>query len=625
MMTATASTAARGALAALVLATMAVTAACGGAGTASGPAAGDTATNAPAPNPGPSATQPTVVAGDPEARACTGGASYQVILESLVDGEPVSFQVLEPSSCEGKSALILEGHGYGGSRSTSGFEFLRDNGYGVISIDQRGHGDSGGTVRTMDPEFEGQDLIRIVDWAQTQLDWVEFRDAAGNVVAADAPGANLALGAIGGSYGGGFQLLLLAIDPLQRLDAIVPEITWHDLTYSLNPGDTVKSGWGAILSAGGESGNQGDTDPFIRSTLGEAVLTNRFPEPSLDFFHYHSPSYYCDNERGLAVGDDGDTGGYTFDTVGGLTPLAGGSFEIRTPAVRQPPVDALIFQGFRDTLFNVNEAVDNYECLRANGGDVRLYTYQSGHNILFPGAGASFQAIELQSPLPDSACGAVNVQDATLAWFDDKIRGLGNADDVIDPDATGQPVCVSLATGDALFFDAMPRGGAEFTIGQQGVPNDTMPHIVPLGPAGARPIVQQFGVFPTANDVLVAGIPTATITVGAPADAPLPEDTDSIVFIGLGHQRLETPNVWDLVDNQLIPLRGFGTFEVDLVAVAERLQPGDDLALLMYGFHEQYPSSATRDPAAAAVAVSGTVRIPLFEGDGSDSLFGGGG
>ena len=36
-------------------------------------------------------------------------------------------------------------------------------------------------------------------------------------------------------------MLLRAIDPKKRIDVLVPEITRHDLTYSLAPGDVLKS------------------------------------------------------------------------------------------------------------------------------------------------------------------------------------------------------------------------------------------------------------------------------------------------------------------------------------------------------------------------------------------------
>jgi len=142
-----------------------------------------------------------------------GGRSYPVMLTSA-SGETIAFQVLEPMGgidCKQGHPLVLHGHGFGGSRSTEGFENYREAGFAVISIDQRGFGESTGTVRVMDPEFEGHDLIQILGWAEENLDYLQYRQEP------DLPrelNPNLVAGAIGGSYGGGFQLLLHGQDPL---------------------------------------------------------------------------------------------------------------------------------------------------------------------------------------------------------------------------------------------------------------------------------------------------------------------------------------------------------------------------------------------------------------------------
>src|SRR3546814_19316275 len=67
---------------------------------------------------------------------------------------------------------------------------LNDAGYYVISIDERGFGESSGTVRVMDPEYEGQDLIAVLDWAEN-LEGLRRRNNGAMMV-----------GSYGGSYGG---------------------------------------------------------------------------------------------------------------------------------------------------------------------------------------------------------------------------------------------------------------------------------------------------------------------------------------------------------------------------------------------------------------------------------------
>src|SRR3546814_19131926 len=59
-----------------------------------------------------------------------------------------------------------------------------------------------------------------------------------------------------------------------------------------------------------------------------------------------------------------------------------------------PKADVLLTQGFRDTLFNFNDGLHNYECLHALGGDVRLLTHQTGHILPL-----SLGAVGLEDPL----------------------------------------------------------------------------------------------------------------------------------------------------------------------------------------------------------------------------------
>ena len=46
---------------------------------------------------------------------------------------------------------------------------------------------------------------------------------------------------------------------------------------------------------------------------------------------------------------------------------------------------------------------------------------------------------------------------------------------------------------------------------------------------------------------------------------------------------------WDLIDDQLTPIRGFGPHAVNMSAIGECLGEGDELALLVYGFTRRIP------------------------------------
>lgn len=547
-----------------------------------------------------------------------GGRSFRVQIPSRVDGAPIVFQVFEPDSiaCNAKHALILDGHGYAGSRKTSKDSSglvsmgapvadLTADGFAVISIDQRGHGESGGTVRIMDPEYEGKDLVAIVDWATQHLDYLLYRDG------------NMVLGAMGGSYGGGYQMLLYATDPDERLDAIAPEITWNDLGYSLNPGNVVKSYWALFLAGAGELGSKLRQDPMIRSTLLDGALNNTMPGAALPFLNSHSPSYFCDNPLGIELMQAGNTQNYLLDPVTRLLPItANGHYIVKTPPMRAiRKIDALVFQGMRDDLFNFNEAWRNVECLKRGGGDVRLLTYEYGHHFISPNTGLLLEALNTASLPLSRRCGKTDAGQAIRAWFREKLQHQGRADDAIQ---TGSDVCFSLTMNDAVRTPNVKVGGEKIEL--RGTLN--LPITVPI--ASPLPTVVPLKTIGRDGDVL-AGIPTASLTVshGLPAlDAlclkqglPLLHlgECDSTVFAGIGVIRSSQllPLVPELIDEQVMPLRGIGNFEVQLVGVAERLKAGDKLVLLLYGLQDGFVATSSRDLTTPAVTVTGSVSLPL--------------
>ena len=139
--------------------------------------------------------------------------------------------------------MVLHSHGWGGSRTTdpAAFSYLTDAGFGVLSFDQRGFGESGGQAYIENPDVEGKDVQRIVDLVAAQP-WVQ-KQKPGDPV----------LGAIGGSYGGGYQFVgafsELRDKGATRFDALVPEITWFSLTQSLFPQGVPRTEWATALTA----------------------------------------------------------------------------------------------------------------------------------------------------------------------------------------------------------------------------------------------------------------------------------------------------------------------------------------------------------------------------------------
>ena len=118
---------------------------------------------------------------------------------------------------------VIVGHGFGGSKDSVETEALAlaEDGYVVLTYSARGHGASGGLIGLNDPEFEIADLSGMIDTLAERSE-----------VATDSDGDPV-VGVTGASYGGALSLLGAAYD--DRIDAIVPQITWNSLTRSLFP------------------------------------------------------------------------------------------------------------------------------------------------------------------------------------------------------------------------------------------------------------------------------------------------------------------------------------------------------------------------------------------------------
>ena len=583
--------------------------------------------------------------------ALEGGREYQVTLTTH-DEQTLSFQVMEPINgigCGeagiGAHPLLMHGPGYGGTRSTSGFSNYREDGFTVISWDPRGFGDTTGSVRGMDPEFEGQYLVQILDWAESNLDYLSWRDESdGSYVArpqsasSEAAGINLVVGAIGGSYGGGYQMLTLVADDKKRLDAIIPDITWHDLRNALNPGDVVKTTWGLALAAMGTASGSADAgnpltesqDPFIQETVARSSATNEWPRQSLDWFEYRGGLGAWCKASGLP---SMPYPAYSSDVV----PMIDASNSDNTPEEQvngrpgygdylvQPEdannyfegLDVLITQGMIDTLFHFNEAWWNNLCLSAAGANVSVSTHNGGH--VLPGAQSPDKIpTDTNSCSPDSNAwlNARLLPNAPSYDIDGACFALGASGDA-----------VTLAKGDVL----APMANTRFT--QRAVnPIAPVPNGVPGGAntSGNAAIYAPLGL--VENEGVLAGMPHASLTVASlggvneavqDCSQTLIDNSpgcDSIIFVGVGVKKVgglqngASPS-YVLIDDQVQPLRGLGVHEVDLVGIAERVKPGDELALLFYANHPQFFGSISRDASIPAVNVSGTVSLPLYAVD----------
>jgi len=565
------------------------------------PAPGSSATPAPAATPTSIFGQPTsppqapgytnVVPPPPAAGKCRTGETYSIYVLTPT-GDTEAFTVFEPATlCGGKTyPLVMWGPGYSGSRETSdassptdivspgNIADLVNANYGVVSIDERGFGQDTGTDRVMDPNYEGLMDLSVMDWAQANLTWIAY----GPTLEGNDPHEPI-MGSIGGSYGGMYQKMLLNIDKRHRLHAVVPQISPNDLNYALYPNTVVKDAWDLDLYALGETGGNGlsigHEDPFLEQAVVGGLETGQESQSAHDFFGYHSDSYFC---NGTNIATDGNAG---------TVPLF--------PPSYPPKVNAMLWNGMRDTLFTFNNAYNDYLCWSKNGGDVRLLSYMFGHNAL--------QVVPdpymylFYSPTEDlnQDCGSTNVDVATVAFFDQYLKGKAGAAHSIPTEP-----CLSIKAGDAVLVPSITTGhaGTHFSIPSTpavaGVGID-VPIPVNLGPA-----------FTSAG--VIGGLPRIEVKI-----TPVATTGQPILFFGIGLLHASQPTGYELIDNQLTPIRGTGEQDFDMTGIAARYSAGDQLVLMIFGSEDQYYVSGagnvtTAKLAIVPVTVSGSVWVPLL-------------
>ncbi len=233
---------------------------------------------------------------------------------------------------------------------------LWEAGFNVLTWDPRGFGESGGVAQVDAADHEGRDVQVLLDWVASQP-----------VAALDAE-HDPAVGMIGGSYGGGIQLVVAAEDC--RVDAIVPIVAWHSLRTSLFKADTVKTGWATTLT---EAAASGHVDPHVESAYTSGIETGRLSAEDVEWFESRGPG----------------------DAVGRIT------------------VPTLIVQGTVDTLFTLDEGVTNFTILRDAGVPVAMIWYCDGHGVCLTDPGAEDR-----------------VSNAAVAWLQRFVAGDADAAEV---------------------------------------------------------------------------------------------------------------------------------------------------------------------------------------------------
>ncbi|MFG1843881.1 alpha/beta fold hydrolase [Micromonospora carbonacea] len=413
--------------------------------------------------------------------------------------EPVdldtTFYLPDGATADRRVPAVLLAHGFGGTKESvrSDAEELAGQGYAVLAWTARGFGRSGGQIHLDSPDHEVRDAQRLLDWL-----------AARPEVRTDAAG-DPRVGVVGGSYGGGLALLLAAQD--QRVDAIVPMITWNDLSRAFLPESTggpatsgvFKKGWAGLFFGGG--GNAGSGPAGLSGTsaaqpegnpasagppspapgAGPGTGSGRAPAGAADPSCGRFAADVCAAYLRIATTGRGDQA--AVDLLRRSSP-AGVLDRIKAPT--------LLVQGEADTLFPLAEADANARGIAAAGTPVRVAWFTGGHD---GGDG----------PRNDSD----RVKYLTVQWLDHYVKGEGAA--------PGDDFTYSRIAG----FDALDRGLVATgyrTTDYPGLAGDARREVAVAGPA--QPVANP----PNGNPAAISSIPFAgalgSLLGGVAGDVP---------------------------------------------------------------------------------------------------------
>lgn len=307
-----------------------------------------------------------------------------------------------------KAPAILSTNGFGGSKDDDneaaiGRGFVKQ-GYVVLTYTGLGFPDSGCKITLDDPDYDGKAGKQMVDVLAGKKSYVNAAGKQRRVrfVAKEAPG-DPRVGMIGGSYGGQIQYAVAMQD--KRVDALIPIITWNDLSYSLAPNNTDVA-HGVTYRTPGVAKKQW-IDLFFGAGIADGAQGS-----SID----PSRNVGCPNFRDEACAAAAQLNSVGYPDQATLDLARHASVASYVKRVKAP---TLVVQGQKDTLFNLQEAVATYRALRAQGTPTRMVWQSWGHSGSTPAPGE----LDLDAPsLDDTYLGR-----RFHAWMDHYVRGDGSA------------------------------------------------------------------------------------------------------------------------------------------------------------------------------------------------------
>ncbi|MCU1599700.1 MAG: peptidase [Frankiales bacterium] len=466
----------------------------------------------------------------------TNGCVLSVPDAGSTTPQKICYSLFRPAGADARHRvpLIFHSHGWAGSRTTtaSSFDAFTKAGYGVLSFDQRGFGEDGGKARIENPAYEGEDVAKLVDLV-SKLSWVQQ----------DGPG-DPRIGAIGGSYGGGYQFVGAFTEIAQKhkqvFDALAPEITWWSLKQSLAPQGVAKTEWDVALSGAGANA----LPPEVLQGLATSAASGTWSDGSIPgttdldaFFAKNGPQWQVSQGRHIDV-----------------------------------PV--LFRQGITDELFPLDQGLKNFAGALTPAARARsiFVGYNGGHVLpnTFP-----LTVQPSGDPCSEKLTGGGTFQTLTIRFFDHVLKGK--------KDALKGYGAYHLATS-----------GNTCTTTRSVTPNASYP----IGTVATTEVAgAPLGVKVADGPLRVAGTPTLSGTVTA-----LGVNNRAFYALAVG----TTPATARIVQGNMLPyssrlpVNGVAT-TIELPSVAVDVPAGQSLYVVATGTNDMFAGFGSRTPGAVVI------------------------
>lgn len=575
----------------------------------------------------------TVTGLGPESRTCTIDADLYV---------PAGVGAAAPAPA------ILATNGFGGTKADQAdfAQSLGELGYVTLSYTGLGFVDGNLCPITLDDrEHDGAAASQLLRFLAGDPSITAVEDATGSpvsvdfVILDDESTFDPRVGMIGGSYGGQVQFATAGYEAMagepRRLDAIIPIITWNDLSYSLAPNNTSLPPGDSVSST-----NTGVTKyqwALLFTTLGVGRGIEDLPsasDPAAVLAYLTRTCVNFDERVCTALAEIATQGYPSRASIGFLRERSVASY------IGDITVPTLIAQGQADTLFNLQESIATYRALTEQGTDVKLIWQSWGHSDAEPVAG------ELdERHLLDSYQGQVAVQwldyylkgpETTLgcpapsydfSYFRDYSYDAPNAQAAYAvapgyPVGTATPLYLSgrdalvgsaaeVIAGRTLPYAGAPIIGPNYT--ETSALDQTLPVIDPPG------TIAQFRSAPiTGSPVTVVGVPEVTVrfsSLSVALSQRLGDSGELVVFAKLYDIAPDGTTI-ELPNRLISPVRVPDInrpVEIELPGIVHRFEVGHRIALTFAGGDLAYRGSTLPQPVSVVTRAdaSNVLTLPV--------------